>query len=79
MESMAGSLRERIVDMVRIMLGRSPKYAEGPDPIEPPKRPRPSSAIALPLPDPEIHDVDAVGPPLPPDWSGDDVQERGVG
>lgn len=90
------SLRERLIDMVRIMFGRPPKYAEGvPDergwespgpaeeealvPIGPPRKPRPSSAVALPLPEPEVRDVDAMGLPLPEDWGGEDVQERRVG
>jgi hypothetical protein len=90
------SLRKRLVDMVRIMFGRPPKYAEGvPDepgweppgpheekalvPIGPPRKPRPSSAVALPLPEPEIRDVDAIGLPLEDEWGGEDVQERRVG
>jgi hypothetical protein len=48
-------------------------------PLGPPKKPRPSSAVALPLPEPEVRDVDAIGRPLPDEGGGEDVQERRVG
>jgi len=44
-----------------------PPHREGPPrhgalvPVGPPKRPRPSSAEALPLPEPEVREIDAVG------------------
>ena len=79
---MPQSLRERLVDMLRAMFSnnvaekqrrrRPPRPPRDPRdkalvPVGPPKRPRPSSAIALPLPEPEEWDVEAIGRSIDPD------------
>jgi hypothetical protein len=52
--------RERIADLVRITFRRPPKERVRVR-VGPPKEPVLSSGAALPLPEPEIRDVDALG------------------
>jgi hypothetical protein len=72
---MVQTTRERLGDILR----RPPRDPRDPAlvPVGPPKKPLLSSGAALPLPEPEIRDIDAIGRPSDADeGSSGSIEER---